>query len=115
MKPKLNKKDQAEQRKIRDNLATGQSLVCLFGGIKDKSRLEKNKERLAASNNDSSKMIKLHLAGVALPPWHVVQNGETLESIAANYRVSVKRLIKLNKLSDEQAADLKVGQKIHIY
>lgn len=115
MKPKLNKKDQAVQGKICKKLFTGQSLASLFGGAENKSGSDKNKERATASNSVSEKTIEqIHLAGEALPPWHIVQNGDTIESIAASYGVTVNRLKKLNKLSDEQAAALKVGQNIRI-
>jgi nucleoid-associated protein YgaU len=43
---------------------------------------------------------------------HVVQDGDTLSSIARKYGTTVEKLKKLNHLTDEQAGQLKTGQKI---
>lgn len=43
---------------------------------------------------------------------HVVQDGDTLSSIARKYGTTVAKLKKLNNLTDEQADHLKTGQKI---
>ena len=143
MKPKLNKNDQKKLNKISRKLSLGQSLARLFGGAKEEPEPEEDPEevpvfrtagiiprpgirkpkippkpgkgRATVSNQGEEKMVEPRLAGVPLPPWHIVQEGDTLEAIAIDYGVTVKRLKKLNKLSDEQAAELKVGQKIRIY
>ncbi|MDR1677801.1 MAG: LysM peptidoglycan-binding domain-containing protein [Deltaproteobacteria bacterium] len=47
-----------------------------------------------------------------IPATHKVQTGETISTIAANYRVSQRQLMDLNNLSDE--AVIRVGQELKI-
>ncbi len=46
MKPKLNKKDQSKQKKIREKLSLGQTLAGLFGGAKEKPGSDKDSEEV---------------------------------------------------------------------
>ena len=43
---------------------------------------------------------------------HVVRKGDTLDFIAIKYGTTIEALKKLNGLTDEQAGQLKTGQKI---
>ena len=114
MKPELNKKDQSKQNKLRKMLSQEQPLSRLVGETKEKKGSGKGAEEIPDFVTDGLPFPH-RLVGDPLPPWHVVCEGDTLESIAESYGVPVKRLKKLNKLSDEQAAQLKVGQKIRLY
>ena len=46
MKPKLNRKDQAIQKKLRKKLSLGQALAGLFGGAKEKPGSGKDSEEV---------------------------------------------------------------------
>ena len=109
MKPELNKKDQSKQNKLRKMLSKEQPLSRLVGETKEKKGSGKGSEIPVAPEN---KFVPL--LGYRMSISHVVCEGDTLESIAASYGVSVERLKRLNNLSDKQTAKLKVGQEISI-
>ena len=46
MKPKLNKEDQASQKKLRKKLSLGQALAGLFGGAKEQPGSDKDSEEV---------------------------------------------------------------------
>ena len=46
MKPKLNRKDQANQKKLRKKLSLEQALACLFGGAKEKPGPDEDSEEV---------------------------------------------------------------------
>ena len=46
MKPKLNRKDQASQKKLRKKLSLGQALAGLFGGAREQPGSDKDSEEV---------------------------------------------------------------------
>lgn len=92
--------------------------VCCVPGQKegDEETVPEDEEETKESGNSNSKPF-VPLMGVMVPPLfhHTVRKGDTLESIAKEHKTTADDLKKLNELSDEQAAHLKVGQKIRIY
>ncbi len=48
------------------------------------------------------------------PKVHVMKKGETLGGIARKYKVSTKKLMEINKLTDKDARRLKVGTELKI-
>ena len=81
----------------------------------DQETVPEEEEETKESGNSNSKPF-VPLMGVMVRPLfhHTVRKGDTLESIAKEYNTTADELKKLNELSDEQAARLKVGQKIVI-
>ena len=149
MKPKLNKEDQAKQKKIREKLSSGEKLFSLAARSKGKTGSGKVSEKKSThhaltgrvtmplseepdskrSGSDQKKIapsiakIIPPVMGLIVNPLNIlshaakrytVRKGDTLESIAKRNGTTVDKLKKLNSLSEEDAADLKAGQKIRI-
>ena len=149
MKPKLNKKDQAKQKKIREQLSNGEPLSNLSGRSGEKTGSDNDSEEKSTYHalmgdvtmplseepdskraGSAQKKIAPSIAkiippvmGLIVNPLNIlalaakrytVRKGDTLESIAERHGTTVDKLKKLNSFSDEDAANLKVGQKIRI-
>ena len=137
MKPKLNRKDQSKQNKLRKMLASGLPLSALLSGLLGctagcefftrTSGDVPNPETSSQSKPDmSGKTPEQPLMGKMLPPepiilgvpieqvYDEVRKGDTLSSIAKRHGTTVERLKKLNGFSDKSASNLKAGQKIRI-
>lgn len=136
MKPKLNKKDQSKQNKLRKMLASGLPLSALLTGLLgctagcvftrttgDVPNL--NQGTFPQTKQDAKNPEPRPLMGEPLAPkpiirgridpvYHEVRKGDTLRSIAKQNGMSVEQLKKLNGFSDKSASSLKVGQKIRI-
>ena len=131
MKPKLNKKDQAKQSKLRKMLASGVPLSALLTGLLGctagcecftrTTGDVPNPETSSQSKQDARKPEPLAgvppkpiIRGRIDPVYHEVRTGDTLYSIAKRHGTTVDQLKKLNGFSDKAASSLKVGQKIRI-
>ena len=137
MKPKLNRKDQSKQNKLRKMLASGLPLSALLSGLLGctagcefftrTSGDVPNPETSSQSKPDMpGKTREEPLMGKMLPPepiilgvpleqvYDEVRKGDTLSSIAKRHGTTVERLKKLNGFSDKSASNLKAGQKIRI-
>ena len=132
MKPKLNKKDQASQKKLRKMLAAGLPLSALLTGLLGSSEVSAfEPRRLVGKISAPKPSVKQEqpepkpLAGVPPKPvirgdmapepiYYDVRKGDTLYSIAKRHGTTVDQLKKLNGFSDKSASSLKAGQKIRI-
>ena len=132
MKPKLNKKDQSKQNKLRKMLSTGVPLSALLTGLLGctagcefftrTTGDVPNPETSSQTKQDTKKPEPL--AGVPPKPvicgeiaqvyYHEVRKGDTLHSIAKQHGTTVEQLKKLNGFSDKSASSLIIGQKIRI-
>lgn len=105
----LEPEDRDKQKKIRKKVAGGDSLEPLM------SKQDQDSPRLKII----PRTMGLFCPPKFFKPWsdrpeniHVVQDSDTLSSIASEYGTTVEELKKLNNLTDEQAGQLKTGQKI---
>ena len=132
MKPKLNKKDQASQKKLRKMLAAGLPLSALLTGLLGSSEVSAfEPRRLVGKISAPKPSVKQEqpepkpLAGVPPKPvirgvmapepvFYEIRQGDTLYSIAKRHGTTVGQLKKLNGFSDNSASNLKVGPKIRI-
>ena len=133
MKPELNKKNQAKQKKLSKTLAAGLPLSALLTGLLGSSEVSADQPRIVgkmcapkttvqqeqpAGKQPEPKplMGEQAIRGVMAPEpvYYEVRKGDTLYSIAKRNRMTVEQLKKLNGFTDKSAAELKVGQKIRI-
>jgi len=123
MKPKLNKKDQSKQNKLRKMLASGLPLSALLTGLLGCTSgcefFTRTTGDVPNPNPETSspqaKPRDDHMVGrMPGPAVYQVRKGDTLQSIAKQNGMSVEQLKKLNGFSDKSASSLKVGQKIRI-
>ena len=137
MKPKLNKKDQSKQKKLRKMLSAGVPLSalltgllgCTAGCVFTRTTGDVPNPNLETSSSQAKPVAKnpepRPLMGEPLPPktiirgridpvYHEVRKGDTLQSIAKQNGTTVKQLKKLNGFTDKSASSLKPGQKIQI-
>ena len=134
MKPKLNKKDQSKQKKLRKMLSAGVPLSALLTGLLGctagcefftrTTGDVPNPETSSQTKQDTKKPEPRPLMGEPLvspiirgridPVYHEVRKGDTLQSIAKQNGTTVEQLKKLNGLTDQSASNLKAGQKIRI-
>ncbi len=135
MTPKLNKKDQASQKKLRKMLAAGLPLSALLTGLLGSSEVSAFEPRRLVGKIGAPKpsvkqeqpepkplmgepLPKPVIRGVPPAPvpdgFYKVRKGDTLSSIAKQHGTTVGQLKKLNGFSDKSASSLKPGQKIRI-
>ena len=131
MKPKLNRKDQSKQNKLRKMLASGLPLSALLTGLLGTGEVSAAEPRLVGKICAPKPAVKQEqtepkpLAGVPPKPvirgvmapepvYYEIRQGDTLYSIAKRHGTTVGQLKKLNGFSDKSASNLKVGQKIRI-
>ena len=133
MKPKLNRKDQSKQNKLRKMLASGVPLSALLTGLLGSSEVSGfEPRRLVGKISAPKPSVKQEqpepkpLMGEPPPKpvirgdmapepiYYDVRKGDTLYSIAKRHGTTVDQLKKLNGFSDKAASSLKVGQKIRI-
>ena len=135
MKPKLNRKDQASQKKLRKMLAAGLPLSALLTGLLGSSAVSAfEPRRLVGKISAPKPSVKQEqpepkplmgepppkpvIRGVPPAPvpdgFYKVRKGDTLHSIAKQYGTTVEKLKKLNGFSDKSASSLNPGQKIRI-
>ena len=133
MKPKLNKKDQSKQNKLRKMLAAGLPLSALLTGLLGSSEVSGfEPRRLVGKISAPKPSVKQEqpepkpLMGEPPPKpvirgdmapepiYYDVRKGDTLHSIAKRHGTTVEQLKKLNGFSDKSASNLKAGQKIRI-
>ena len=100
-KVSLKKENRARQKKIREEIAGGHSLASLMG-----------KQDPAASGKEEPRI------GMVGEPWddpfYFVEEGDTLGSIARKYGTTVAKLRELNGLTERQAGQLRLRQKIKL-
>ena len=132
MKPKLNRKDQSKQNKLRKMLAAGLPLSALLTGLLGTGEVSAAEPRLVGKISAPKPSVKQEqpepkpLMGEPPPKpvirgdmapepiYYDVRKGDTLYSIAKRHGTTVGQLKKLNGFSDKSASNLKVGQKIRI-
>ena len=133
MKPKLNRKDQSKQNKLRKMLASGVPLSALLTGLLGSSEVSGfEPRRLVGKISVPKPSVKQEqpepkpLMGEPPPKpvirgdmapepiYYDVRKGDTLYSIAKRHGTTVDQLKKLNGFSDKSASSLKAGQKIRI-
>ena len=131
MKPKLNRKDQSKQNKLRKMLASGLPLSALLTGLLGTGEVSVAEPRLVGKICAPKPSVKQEqpepkpLAGVPPKPvirgvmapepvYYEIRQGDTLYSIAKRHGTTVDQLKKLNGFSDKSASSLKAGQKIRI-
>ena len=136
MKPKLNRKDQSKQNKLRKMLAAGLPLSALLTGLLGSSEVSGFEPRRLVGKISAPKpsvkqeqpepkplmgepLPKPVIRGVPPAPpvpdgFYKVRKGDTLYSIAKQHGTTVEKLKTLNGFSDKSASSLKAGQKIRI-
>ena len=136
MKPKLNKKDQSKQKKLRKMLSAGVPLSALLTGLLGCTAgcvftrttgdvPNPNPETSPQTKQDAKNPEPRPLMGEPLAPkpiihgridpvYHEVRKGDTWQSIATRNGMTVEQLKKLNGFTDKSASNLKAGQKIRI-
>ena len=140
MKPKLNRKDQADQKKLRKMLASGLPLSALLTGLLGTGEVSAAEPRLVGKICDPKPSVKQEqtsgkqpepkplmgepppkpvIRGVPPAPpvpdgFYKVRKGDTLYSIAKQHGTTVEKLKTLNGFSDKSDSSLKAGQKIRI-
>ena len=122
MKPKLNKKDQSKQSKLRKMLASGLPLSalltgllgCTAGCVFTRTTGDVPNPNPETSSPQAKPRDDYMVGRMPGPSVYQVRKGDTLQSIAKQNGTTVEQLKKLNGLTDQPASNLKAGQKIRI-
>ena len=104
-KVSLKKENRARQKKIRKEVASGHSLASLMG-----------KHDPAASGKEEPRigMVGDVGPGGLFNTVYFVEEGDTLGSIARKFGTTVAKLRELNGLTERQAGQLRIRQKIKL-
>ena len=122
MKPKLNRKDQSKQSKLRKMLASGLPLSALLSGLLGcttgcvftRTTGDVPNPNPETSSPQAKPRDDYMVGRMPGPSVYQVRKGDTLQSIAKRNGMTVEQLKKLNGFNDQSASSLKVGQKIRI-